>query len=235
MTYSGRAIRRSDVLPVRLATAASSRTGARQLWRWWMALALLLLACDAALGSAAFGTGHSPAVSAGPATSAYSYEVEHCEADCSYDPVQHVAIPRASATAVGGSAAARQAGGHQVPTNGLAGFASPGFAAEGEGGGLLAGLKGRYRAVRMGGGDAGSISLGGAEFSDDEIAQLTYQHIGAGDIAGRPALDEISAALAKGERVPLEGQNAFKYEYGGVRVIVNGDAPWRSTAYYPGR
>lgn len=130
MTYSGRAIRRSDVLPVRLATAASSRTGARQLWRWWMALALLLLACDAALGSAAFGTGHSPAVSAGPATSAYSYEVEHCEADCSYDPVQHVAIPRASATAVGGSAAARQAGGHQVPTNGLAGFASPGFAAE---------------------------------------------------------------------------------------------------------
>jgi len=108
-------------------------------------------------------------------------------------------------------------------------------ATEGKGGGLLAGLKGRYRAVRMGGGDAGSISLGGAEFSDDEIAQLTYQHIGAGDIAGRPALDEISAALAKGERVPLEGQNAFKYEYGGVRVIVNGDAPWRSTAYYPGR
>ena len=117
----------------------------------------------------------------------------------------------------------------------VATFGAGGAAAEGEGGGLLAGLKGRYRAARMGGSDAGSISLGGAEFSEDEIAQLTYQHIGAGDIAGRPTLDEISGALAKGEGVPIAGQNAVTYEYGGVRVIVNGDMPWRSTAYYPGR
>ncbi len=60
----------------------------------------------------------------------------------------------------------------------------------------------------------------GRNFSDDEIAQLTYQHIGEGDIPGRPSLDEISAALKNGQPVPLPGQNAVRYEYGGVRVIV---------------
>lgn len=63
----------------------------------------------------------------------------------------------------------------------------------------------------------------------DEIAMLTPLAE-----AGPPTLDEISTALAKGEPVPIEGQNAIQYEYGGVRVIVSGDAPWRSTAYYPG-
>jgi RHS repeat-associated protein len=101
--------------------------------------------------------------------------------------------------------------------------------------GLLSGLKGRLNAARLAGNDSGAISLGGHEFSDDEIAQLTYQHIGEGDIPGRPSLDEISAVLKNAQGVPLEGQNALQYEYGGVRVIVNGDAPWRSTAYYPGK
>ncbi len=104
-----------------------------------------------------------------------------------------------------------------------------------DGGGLLSGLKGRLNAARLAGNDSGAISLGGHEFSDDEIAQLTYKHIGEGDIPGRPSLDEISAALKNAQGVPLEGQNALQYEYGGVRVIVNGDAPWRSTAYYPGK
>lgn len=111
------------------------------------------------------------------------------------------------------------------------------FAAEdtgGSGSGLLDELKGRFRAASIGGSDSGAISFGGVEFSDDEIAQLTYQHIGAGDIPGRPTLDEISTALEKAQPTPLEGQNAVQYEYGGVRVIVNQDAPWRSTAYYPG-
>ena len=65
-------------------------------------------------------------------------------------------------------------------------------------------------------------------------APLTYKHIGEGDIPGRPSLDQICAALKNAQGVPLEGQNALQYDYNGVRVIVNGDSPWRSTAYYPG-
>jgi hypothetical protein len=72
------------------------------------------------------------------------------------------------------------------------------------------------------------------DFSREEIAQLTYQHIGAGDIAGRPSLEEIQAVLDRGQPVQLPGQDAVQLEYGGVRVIVNENMPWRSTAYYPG-
>ena len=76
---------------------------------------------------------------------------------------------------------------------------------------------------------------GGADFSREEIAQLTYQHVGAGDIAGRPSLEEIQTVLDRGQPVQLPGQNSIQLEYGGGRVIVNEDMPWRSTAYYPGR
>ncbi len=41
-------------------------------------------------------------------------------------------------------------------------------------------------------------SGGASEYSREEIAQLTYQHIGEGDIAGRPSLEEIRATLDKG-------------------------------------
>jgi hypothetical protein len=36
-------------------------------------------------------------------------------------------------------------------------------------GGLLGELKGRFRAVQLGGSDAGSVSWGGVEFFDEEI------------------------------------------------------------------
>jgi hypothetical protein len=87
--------------------------------------------------------------------------------------------------------------------------------------------------------ETGAIGAGGyepvgaaADFSRDELAQLIYQHIGEGDIAGRPTLDEIANALRLGEVTPIEGQNAVQVNYGGVRIIVNQDLPTR-TAYYP--
>ena len=36
------------------------------------------------------------------------------------------------------------------------------------------------------------------EFDADELAQLTYQHVGAGDVAGRPSLAEIQTAIQRG-------------------------------------
>jgi len=75
---------------------------------------------------------------------------------------------------------------------------------------------------------------GAADFSREEIAQLTYQHIGASDIAGRPSLEEIQTVLDRGQPIQLSGQNSIQLEYGGVQVIVNEDPPWRSIAYYPG-
>ncbi len=72
------------------------------------------------------------------------------------------------------------------------------------------------------------------EFDADELAQLTYQHVGAGDIAGRPSLLEIETAISRATPVRLPGQNAVQFEYNGVRVIINEDIPTRSTAYYPG-
>jgi hypothetical protein len=72
------------------------------------------------------------------------------------------------------------------------------------------------------------------EFDADELAQLTYQHVGAGDIAGRPSLLEIETAINNAAPVRLPGQNAVQFEYNGVRVIINEDIPTRSTAYYPG-
>jgi len=85
-------------------------------------------------------------------------------------------------------------------------------------------------------GEAANIGIGGeaAQYDINELAQLTYQHIGEGDIPGRPSLDEIDAALRNGVGERLAGQNAVQFEYNGVRVIINETVPTRSTAYYPG-
>jgi hypothetical protein len=79
----------------------------------------------------------------------------------------------------------------------------------------------------------------GTGMSMDEIAQLTHRHTGAGDMpiggsAPRPTLSEIDDVLAHGARTELSGQNAVQYVKDGIRVIVNRDMPWRSTAYYIG-
>lgn len=72
---------------------------------------------------------------------------------------------------------------------------------------------------------------GAADYSTDELAQLPYQHIGAGDIAGRPSLDEIQNVIIRGTPEPISGQNAVRIQQRNVRVIINEDNPLRSTAY----
>ena len=62
---------------------------------------------------------------------------------------------------------------------------------------------------------------------------MTYQHIGAGDIAGRPSLSQIGDALAT-EGVQLPDQNAVRFLVDDVVVIINEDVPWRSTSYFQG-
>jgi hypothetical protein len=76
----------------------------------------------------------------------------------------------------------------------------------------------------------------GSEFSKDEIVEFVNGHTGDGNPAmGRPTSAEVDAALSKATPEKLPGQNAEKFEYNGVRVIVNYDMPWKSTTYYPGR
>ncbi|WP_262850887.1 RHS repeat domain-containing protein [Mumia quercus] len=75
---------------------------------------------------------------------------------------------------------------------------------------------------------------GAADYDLDELAQLTHQHAGIDDLT-RPSFDEIRRVLSRGKPTPLTGQNAVQLDHRGVRVIVNEDMPWRSTAYYPGR
>lgn len=84
----------------------------------------------------------------------------------------------------------------------------------------------------------GYTPAGGFADSDiDEVAQTIYQHIGEGDIPGRPGLAEIREALTRGAPEPLtqgDGSIAQMINYRGLRVIINEDLPWRSTAFYPG-
>jgi hypothetical protein len=49
---------------------------------------------------------------------------------------------------------------------------------------------------------------------------------------GRPTSAQVDEALTRGEAVRLPGQNAEYFDFGGVRVIVNYDMPWRSTAFW---
>ncbi|HET6710855.1 RHS repeat-associated core domain-containing protein [Amycolatopsis sp.] len=75
----------------------------------------------------------------------------------------------------------------------------------------------------------------GTGFSQDEVAEFANSHAGDGNPAmGRPKLSEIQRTLKNGKTSP-GGGNSVRYDCDGVRVIVNRDMPWRSTAYYPGR
>ena len=73
----------------------------------------------------------------------------------------------------------------------------------------------------------------GLEQSREEIAQAAYLHSGAPDNPRRPNFSEIMAAL-RGPGRQIEGRTAFEYRYGDVKVYVNGDMPWRSTAVKKG-
>ncbi len=84
----------------------------------------------------------------------------------------------------------------------------------------------------------GYTPAGGFGDSDlDEVAQAIYQHVGAGDVPGRPSLEQIREALTRGVpevRKQRDGTLAQEINYQGVRVIINENSPWRSTAYFPG-
>ena len=86
--------------------------------------------------------------------------------------------------------------------------------------------------------DCAYTPAGGFADSDlDEVAQAVYQHVGAGDVPGRPNLTQIQEALTRGVPEALEqgdGGIAQVINYRGVRVIINEDSPWKSTAYFPG-
>jgi len=72
----------------------------------------------------------------------------------------------------------------------------------------------------------------GSEFSKDEIVEFINGHTDDGNpVLDRPSQAQIEAALTKGKPVRLPGQNAESFDYGGVRVIVNYDVPWRSTSF----
>lgn len=76
----------------------------------------------------------------------------------------------------------------------------------------------------------------GSEFSKDEIVEFVNGHTGDGNSAmGRPTPAEVDIALSKGSPEKMGNRNAEKFEYNGVRVIVNYDMPWKSTSYYPGK
>jgi hypothetical protein len=80
----------------------------------------------------------------------------------------------------------------------------------------------------------------GSEYSQDEIEQFINGHTGDGNVAmNRPTQQQVSEVLNNAEPVALEGQNAeeFVHTVNGekIRVIVNYDMPWRSTAYKIGQ
>jgi RHS repeat-associated protein len=77
------------------------------------------------------------------------------------------------------------------------------------------------------------------DYSMDELAGMAYRHSGSGDMhiggsAPRPTEVEIRTALSRGESSSYGG-NSVQYVYRGVRVIINRNMLWQSTAYYMGK
>ncbi len=103
--------------------------------------------------------------------------------------------------------------------------------ASGEGGGPSRGEPSRGGSRRQDLGEEEPVA--GLEYTTDELAQLAYQHSRVQPPAPkRPDFKEIHQAITRAEPQPLPGQNAVKFEYGKVRVIINKDLPWKSTTYY---
>jgi len=73
---------------------------------------------------------------------------------------------------------------------------------------------------------------GRTEFEQDEIEQFINGHTGDGDIASpRPPMKEVNEALTKGTVKQSTDHDAEEFVYGKIRVIVNYERPWLSTAY----
>lgn len=79
----------------------------------------------------------------------------------------------------------------------------------------------------------------GTGYSLDDLAAMTYRHTGSGEMhiggsAPRPTQAEILETLARGRTARVEGPDSVAYIHRGVKVIVNRNMPWQSTAYYIG-
>jgi hypothetical protein len=86
------------------------------------------------------------------------------------------------------------------------------------------------------GDDLGHEDFHGSDYSLNEIVEFVNGHTGDGNPAmGRPTANQIETTLRQAGPVQLSGQNSSRFDYNGVRVIVNWDMPWKSTAYYPDR
>jgi hypothetical protein len=72
----------------------------------------------------------------------------------------------------------------------------------------------------------------GSEYTKDEYVEFINGHTGDADpTMPRPTPAQVDEALNKGTPQKLDGQNAELFRYGDVKVILNYDMPWRSTAY----
>lgn len=79
-----------------------------------------------------------------------------------------------------------------------------------------------------------------SEYTQDEIEQFIKGHTGDNDpTMNRPSEQQVNEVLNNAQPQRLEGQNAeeFVHTVNGdrIRVIVNYDMPWRSTAYKIGQ
>ena len=83
--------------------------------------------------------------------------------------------------------------------------------------------------------NARCFNFGGqaSDFGDDELAQFAFHHPGAGDIAGRPTMDQITNTMQRGTATRIR-DGAVEFVLGDVKVIVNESTPWRSTAVLRG-
>jgi hypothetical protein len=71
-----------------------------------------------------------------------------------------------------------------------------------------------------------------SQFGTDELARFAYEHGGGDDVKGKPSDVQIERAIRRGEATRLPGQNAVRFTYRGVKVIINEDLPTRSTASF---
>jgi RHS repeat-associated protein len=82
----------------------------------------------------------------------------------------------------------------------------------------------------------GGEDFHGSEYSLDEIAEFVKGHTGDGNpMMRRPSAAEVETTLRQAGPRQIERQNSSRFDHNGVRVIVNWEMPWKSTAYYPGR
>jgi hypothetical protein len=115
--------------------------------------------------------------------------------------------------------------------DGTGGDGGGGDGGSGEGGG---GEGGGNNAARFPGDD-----FEGTGYSMDDLASMAHRHTGSGDMhiggsAPRPTEAEIVDTLGNGTFGPYGEGNSVAYVRDGIRVIVNRDMPWQSTAYYIG-